>query len=67
MALLIGSSAIGMANSMYTYYHDGILYTLAGFLIPFVEKRSTMDTVLNVFYQLLAGIVAFFGLSCVHN
>lgn len=65
MTLIILSSIAGAANPIYIYFRDGILYTLAGVLIPFVEKGSSLETILNTIYQIVAAVFAILGLTCV--
>lgn len=60
--MTILSSIVGSANPIYIFYRDGIFYTLNGVLIPFVEKNSDLDLMINLIYQSISAAIAFFAL-----
>lgn len=55
------SFLIGAANPVYILIKDGIFYTLTGVLIPFVEKDSKTDLIINIIYALAVLICAGSG------
>lgn len=64
-SIIVASLIIGSANPTYVFYRDGIFYTLTGVLIPFVEKNSNLETILNIISQLYTASVALIGLVTV--
>lgn len=61
MTITVTPILIGIIGPAYTYFHDGILYTLTGVAIPFVEPNSDLETGLNLILQSFTAYVAFFG------
>lgn len=66
MTLIIASFVLGLVYPTYVWYRDGIFYTVAGVLIPFVEPNSNLDITLNLIYQTLIGYNAINGIMMIH-
>lgn len=63
ICLRLGSILIGVANPIYIFWRDGIFYTMTGVLIPFFNRNSKSELVINVVYQTITATVA--GLSLI--
>lgn len=61
MGISFASLIAGVANPVYVYYRDGVLYFLTGTDTPFCEKGSTAEFYLNVIYTLVMVFITVCG------
>lgn len=67
MAITLASFILGIIYPVYIWYRDGVFYTLAGVMIPFVEPNGTLDVTINVILQVIFGYNAFNGLVAIQT
>lgn len=63
IGIILTSIILASIYPIYIWYRDGVFYTLAGALIPFVEQNSYLNITINLIFQALLGYSAINGLT----